>query len=45
MSKAIDKNTEGKAYSEHKRRKKYVRPELIKKDKLVEISGVTQVTV
>ena len=44
MSKAIDKSAEGKACSKQKQKKEYVRPELLKKDKLVEISGITQVT-
>ena len=44
MSKAIDKNAEGKACSKRKQKKEYIRRELLKKDKLVEISGVTQVT-
>ena len=44
MDRNIDKKTKDKLENEHKQKKQYVCPELAKKDKLSEVTGVTMET-
>jgi len=41
MGKHIDKNAENKSCNKRKQKKQYIRPELLRKDKLAEVTGGT----